>query len=156
MTFSVPRREKEAIKELMDDKVELLVEKYKEKRSRNANSYMWVLCSKIADAIGISNTDVYKDAIKHCGVFKDFELDEDKAKTLQAAWERLGVGWLTESDVLPNGVLVRCYYGSSSYNTKQMSRLVDYVINEAHNLDIETLTENEILNLKNLWEANNA
>lgn len=153
VTFMVSLKEKERLRELRDSDLELAIDKFKEKRSKTANSYMWALCERIAEAVDITKEDVYRDAIKHMGVFKDYEEPEDRAVTLQIAWEKLGIGWLVETDVLPNDmVLVRCYYGSSSYNSRQMSRLVDYVVNEAKNLGIETLPEDEINRLKSLWE----
>jgi hypothetical protein len=45
------------------------------------------------------------------------------------------------------------YYGSSSYNTKQMSRLINNIVQECEILGIETKTPDEIANMLNLWES---
>lgn len=158
LTLTVPLSEKERLRSLMREDVDIEVEKYREKRSKNANSYMWVLCDRIADAVGITKSEVYRDAVKNVGIWKEFQLPEAQAKTLQHSWEMLGEGWVTECDYAQDGneKVVKCYYGSSTYNTKQMARLIDYIVNEAQNLDIETLTPTELYNLKSLWEANNA
>lgn len=127
----------------------------RKKRSLNANGYMWELCEKLAEANGITKEDVYRKAIKEVGVFKDFSsLSESDAKTLRTAWEMLGTGWLTEQlDYMPDGehIIIRCYYGSSRYNTKQMSRLIDNIIEDCIACGIETMTPAELSLLKGAW-----
>ena len=68
--------------------------------------------------------------------------------TLEVAWSRQGLGWLTER--IADDTLM-LYYGSSSYNTKQMSRLLDNLIQDAKALGITTETPEEIEKMKALW-----
>ena len=58
-------------------------------------------------------------------------------------------------DFAPDGerVIVRAYYGSSQYNTKQMSRLIDMVVEGAKELGIETLTPEELARIKEEWHG---
>ena len=44
------------------------------------------------------------------------------------------------------------YYGSSTYDTKQMSALIDSLVQEAQALGIETLPPAEIARLNSQWE----
>ena len=46
---------------------------------------------------------------------------------------------------MPDGenVIVRCYYGSSQYNTEQMSRIINYIVEECNQQGIDTMTEQE-------------
>ena len=77
-------------------------------------------------------------------------------KTFQVVWERQGAGWPTElEDYAPDGdrLVIRAYYGSSTYNTKQMSRLIDWVIEECKEQGIETMTPEELARLKEDWHA---
>ena len=122
----------------------------------NANSYCWVLCERIAEKIGYTTKDdVYREQIRTIGVFKDIEdLKTDDAKTLRIAWEDRGLGWITEQvHISKDGkrVTVRFYYGSSSYNSKQMSRLIDNLIQDCEQLVITTETPEEIEKIKSLW-----
>lgn len=135
--------------DLKENDVEITVEKYKEKRSKNANGYMWVLCEKIARKIGVTKYDVYKQAIREVGVFQDIAISEKAKGTFRTVWEAYGTGYFVEDF----GMYVRAYYGSHNYNTAQMSRVVDYIVSEAKALNIDTLTPNEIINLVNLWES---
>lgn len=113
----------------------------KKKRSLNANDFCWALCTEIADVVGETKEDIYRDAIKHVGIYKDFHsIAPSEAPTFQKAWGMLGTGWVTEQvDYEPDGekVIIRAYYGSSQYNVRQMSRLIDWLKREAENLDIE-------------------
>lgn len=144
---------------LKDCDVDIAIKKHSAHRSLDANAYCWLLCGRIAekmsdDGVIYTKADIYKQAIKEVGVYKDFEFDPDDAKTLRSAWEMLGTGWITEQvDYSQNGekVVVRCYYGSSRYNAKQMSRLIDNLIQDCDALGIEHRTPEEIENLKSLW-----
>lgn len=127
---------------------------HKEKRSLNANGYLWQLCDKIAEATFTTKEDIYREAVRSVGIFRDFHLSEDEAKTFCTAWGMLGTGWVTEQlDYARDGetLVIRAYYGSSKYNTKQMSRLIDYIVAEAKDLDIETLTPQELARMKEEW-----
>lgn len=130
---------------------------HREKRSKDANSFLWVMCGKIAERLGSKYTkeDVYQRAIKAVGIYKVFpDLKPSLASTLETAWNNLGVGWVTESDYEQDGEhrWVRAYYGSSTYNTKQMSRLIDYVVEDAKAMGIATEPEEKIQSLLREWE----
>lgn len=136
-------------------KLRIDISRYRGKRSLNANGYMWELCDRLADAIGNTKNEVYRNAIREVGVFKDFPpLPLKDASTLICAWQRMGTGWCAEKiDYAQNGddVVVRCYYGSSQYNTKQMSRLLDYIIAECKEVGVQVETPNEVARLISLW-----
>lgn len=130
------------------------LKEYRKKRSMNANNYFWQLVDQIADALGREKEDLYLDYVKKVGPFKDFTLSEEEAKTFRVAWSMLGVGWPTEQvDFSPSGreVIIRAYYGSSLYNTRQMSRLIDMAVEDAKDLGIEVLTPLELERMKEEW-----
>lgn len=135
-------------------KYDIIIKPQRQTRSHNANSYLWVLCDKIAQRLSkdgaeiYTKEDIYRNAIKQVGVFKDWKLADEQCKTFKTAWEMIGLGWITEE--LIDGV--RAYYGSSSYNTKQMKRLLDFVVTDAKALGIETMTPDEIARLEALWQ----
>lgn len=68
----------------------------------------------------------------------------------------LGTGWITEQvDFEADGdhVRVRRYYGSSTYNTRQMSRLIDNLVQDCKAVGVETLTPAELARLKGAWTS---
>lgn len=132
------------------------IQKHRNKRSNDANGLCWTMIHRIAEAVNLPEIEVYRNAIKEVGVYRDFEWSEDEAKTLRTAWSKLGLGWVTEQldyDAGGKNVVVRCYYGSSTYNTKQMSRLIDSLLQEAENLDIPTPESERIDSLLRDWDA---
>lgn len=138
------------------DKLSIKLSKYRQKRSLNANSYAWKLMTDIAENQGITKEEVYRKHIKEVGVCRQVEIDEKAVDTLIHSWGLHGLGWFSER--LDYGehdgfILVNLYYGSSTYNTKQMSRLIDNVVQDCQALGIDTKTPEEIENLKSLWKA---
>jgi len=143
VTFSVPMSRIDELAELEGKDIELTAEKKRNKRSRNANSYMWELCEQIARKIKSTKEDVYRRAVREVGLFRDVELQSDAVNTIRTVWAMNGTGWFTES-ISQNDKTetVRLYYGSSCYNTLQMARLIQYIADDAEELGIQTdLTE---------------
>lgn len=137
--------------------LDLTVKTYRKKRSLNANAYMWELCTLIAEKVGVTKDEVYKEAVRNSGVFRDVELSNDAVSTIQTAWGLLGTGWITEKvddSKVAGKAIVRLYYGTSKYNTKQMSRVIDGLVQDCKAIGIPTLDEIEIDKLINDWGKN--
>lgn len=135
-----------------DGKYSAELKERRKKRSMNANNYFWQLVDQIAAALGRVKEDLYLEYIKQVGVFKDFTLSEEQAKTFRVAWSMLGVGWPTQQvDYDGDNVVIRAYYGSSQYSTRQMSRLIDMAVEDAKDLGIEVLTPLELERMKEEW-----
>ena len=143
--------------ELHECDVDVTVKKYRKKRSLDANRLLWKMITEIADVLGAKKEAVYRDYIRDYGAYKDFTLTEDEANTFQTAWSALGEGWQTDKvDFAEDGCrfVIRAYYGSSVYDTKRMSRILDAVIQDAKEMGIETLGERELSLLKEEWHGN--
>ena len=66
--------------------LEFSLKTYRKKRSLTANAYAWELIGKLAEALNLPPVDIYRNAIKRVGIYKDFSgLSEGDAKTLKAA-----------------------------------------------------------------------
>lgn len=125
-------------------------------RSLDANAYCWVLCDKIATTKGIlmKKTDVYRQAIKDYGVTLVMPVKNDLLGNIIKWHEKGGLG--NSCDVLgPCKVQgytnVMFYYGSSGYDTKQMSILIDGLVADAKELGIDTMPPAEVERLKAMW-----
>lgn len=135
----------------MADDLEITIKKRSKKRSLNANAYCWTLIGKIAEKLSTTKTAVYREYIRDCGVYRVVTLSDNAVGTFKHVWEDQGLGWLCETSKssIKGFTDVVAYYGTSSYNVSQMARFIDYVVEEAKNLGIETLTAREIEALKN-------
>lgn len=143
------------ILDLFGQQVECAVKKIKAKKSVNANNYCWELCAQISVAIGVGSVDVYRQALRERGVYKDYEIPEDKVEEANKAWSNNGIGWFTErvDNAVDNKVILRCYYGTSSYNSAQLSRIIDFLTEEANDLGLTTLSNKRKEALINKWVA---
>ena len=138
------------------DKLTFKIGRYTESRTKDANRYFWALCEKLAEKLETTKIDVYLNSIKDVGVFYDDEIEVEKVQRRRKAWEMIGTGWITERvDFSADGnrEVIRFYYGSSSYNKKQMSRLIDNVVQDCKEQGIETRTPEQLAELVSLWEA---
>ena len=145
--------------QLQDEKViDIELKEYKEKRSLNANAYCWTLIGKIAEGIGNTKEEVYREYIRNKGIYRIVTIDKKAAPTFIKLWTDKGLGWICEtSETNIAGLIdVVAYYGTSSYNTKQMASFIDYIVQEAKALNIETLTPGELQLLKDNWNVSNS
>lgn len=141
-----------------ENKLTIELKKWRQKRSLDANSYCWVLCDKIAkelckDGTIITKEDVYKDAILQIGSFEPFIVQEKTLDKFKRIWEKQGLGFLVqEVSKKDKSVKVHGYYGSSTYDTKEMSLLIESLVELAKTLHIETKPQNEIDSLLREWD----
>lgn len=117
-----------------------------------------VLCTKIAERLqdsklSISKEEVYCKHIRLVGKYEPLALRADAVERFCETWQKNGTGWLTEvvDSTLDGCKKVFAYYGSSTYDTKEMSRLIDSVIQDCAALGIETMTQAEMDSLLHEW-----
>lgn len=119
-----------------------------EHRSLDANAYLWVLVGKIADKTDIPPKDVYREMIRSIGNnYEVIPLKEAAVKSFKEAWESKGIGWIV--DILGESKFrgytnVVAWYGSSVYDKRQFSKLIDRAIEDAKELGIETLPPDKL------------
>lgn len=133
------------------------IKDYREKRSLDSNSYCWVLCDKIAKELSkdgkiITKEQVYQDNILQIGTFEPMIVEEKALDNFKRIWSRQGLGFLIqEVSRKDKCVKIHCYYGSSTYNTKEMSLLINLLIELAKSLNIETKSQQEVNSLLESW-----
>ena len=136
---------------------DLEVKEHRQKRSLDANAYCWVLIHKLAQATRLTPVEVYREAIRNVGNnFTPMCVREQDAERLKKNWSSHGLGWLCEDlgqSQVPGCVNIACYHGSSTYDTEQMSRLIDNLVQDCKALDIETMTPERLALLKEEWDA---
>lgn len=128
----------------------------KQKRSLDANAYCWVLIDKLAEKTGLTKTEIYRNTIRDIGGVSDTVcVQTAAADDLCRAWEGHGIGWQTERmpSKLQGCTNVVLFYGSSAYDAKQMSLLIDHLVQDCKALGIETLTPQELERMKVGWKS---
>lgn len=133
--------------QLDEDKVyDVEIKIHREKRSLNANSYCWKLCTEIASAINSDKDSVYLLMLKRYGIsdlvpisnqvpINDYIKYYDiESKTDKYTWCKI-------------------YKGSSKYDTKEMSVLLNGIVSECKEMGIPTKEDLEIERMLKEWES---
>lgn len=143
------------IEDLVDKDLRLKLTQWRNVRSLNANAYFHLLCDRLADAMNMS-----KPRMKNCLLYrygqkvrdKDGKLaiiktNADESELLERedfhCWY-----WQDAPDGTPMYVLLE---HSRFFDSKQMSVLIDGVIEECKHLGIQTITPQEIEEMKQKW-----
>ena len=132
-----------------DNDKEFVLEEYKEKRSNNANSYFYVLVNKIADVLHKSKDEVHDDMLKQYGqVMTTSVLASIDMTGYYEYFDYLGTSVLNDKEFKH----YKIYKPSHTMNSKEMSVLIDGVVQEATDLDIPTLDNAKINKLIESWD----
>lgn len=153
VTLQVPREggfaARETVREVLSRKkqgtslftAELSI--FRRKRSLNANAYLWVLLDKIAAVTHTDKDHIYLIMLERYGVFTHLCVHPEAAERVKSEWRvcrELGEITINEKPA----VQLQCFYGSSNYDTAEMSRLIDGVVEECRDLGIETASPEEL------------
>lgn len=149
--ITVATKDKSAVLSCIDDlkgkDLSIEVKPFFKKRSLNANAYLWVLLAELSEKLRVSPDEIYKECIRDVGGNYTVVCvrEKDKEKVVKG-WSSSGLGWISEEfgSQIAGCVNLRLFYGSSTYDTAQMSRLLDIVIEECKAQGIQTETPEEI------------
>ena len=128
---------------------------HREKRSLTQNSYYWKLLSLTADKLKMSKPELHNRMLRKYGqrqyigglLVRIPIPDTDEAEEAALAAETFHIQPTSDVKTGRDGRQYRTYLmlrGSSDYDTREMSVLLDGMINEAQQQDIETLTPMEL------------
>ena len=124
------------------------IEVKRRKRSKNSNSYFWTLLQQLCEELNLDVIQEYKDRVKALGIFRQWEIDTKNVPTFIKMWEDKGIAWFCEIvEEIGNKTIINAYYGSSSYNSKQMSVLIDNLVQDCNSVGIQTMSDEEIKEL---------
>jgi hypothetical protein len=130
------------------EKLAVKINKWREKRSLNANNYAWKLITEIANVLRGSKDETYRLMLERYGQSEIISVKANiPIKDFIQYIDEVGSSSL-------NGTLFKhykVYKGSSQYDTQEMSIFIDGIVGEAKALGIPTETPEQIANLKNLW-----
>lgn len=144
-------RELESIQGL--EVLDIEIKKHRSKRSLNANNYLWCLINELGNVLNLDKEEVYLQMLRRYGQSELVSvLASINVKGFFKYYDEAGRTILNEKEF----VHYKIYKGSSEYDTKEMSILIDGVVSECQALGISTITPNELEALKNNWNASNS
>lgn len=138
---------KDLIKWLLeqDEEKKFEVQECKGKRSLSQNSYCWLLINKIANILRLSKEEIYLQMLEDYG--QSILIPVKKGEKPNGYFKY----YKYETSSILNGKEAdwyKIYKGSSEFDSKEMTILIDGIIQECKQLGIETLTPDEIEKLK--------
>ncbi len=145
----------EDIEKLKDKPLSVEIKQYRKKRSLDANAYYWVMVGKLADKVGQSSPYIHNKMLRRCKYIEIIDNqgvyivlpDTDEAQEIIDNSETYHLSPTTEVKPGKDGKMYRTYMmlrGSSTFNTQEMSRLIDELVLECKENDIETLPPDEL------------
>ena len=131
---------------------------WREKRSLNANNYFHTLKSQMAKVLHVSEVFMHNQLISRYGQHEyiDGKLVDFIVKDSIDIYEldSIHLQPTPHTKVMGNGEMYRvCFVmrGSHTYDTKEMSELIDGTVSECRELGIETMPPEELERLKAMW-----
>lgn len=134
-----------------DEKLSIKIVKYRKKRSLDANGLLWHCLGEIASSLQADKWDIYLQMLKRYGKYTYICIKPNMVESVRSQWRECEV----VGNVNINGteaVQMLCYFGSSTYNTKEFSVLLDGVISEMHEMGLEVPPSTEMKRALEEWE----
>lgn len=136
--------------ESIDGDVRIEYKKWRNKRSLDANGYMWVLLEQMAIQLDSTKEEIYEDMLQHYGI-KDRDESGYITVTMRADIDKshLPGHWKLDGEHSTiDWKVYRRIRGTSEYDTKEMAWFLDRVVEEAKAIGIETATPDELERIK--------
>ena len=154
ITFSVNEKSAAAEIDKIKEEQKLSIEavKFRKKRSLSANALLWACLGEIATVLRTDKWDVYLLMLKRYGKFTYICVKPNVVEAVKAQWrecEEIGSITLNGQDA----VQLICYFGSSTYNTQEMSVLLDGVISEMKEIGLQPPMSSEMKRALEEWDA---
>ncbi len=149
----------EEVERIREEKtLTLTAKKIVKKRSLSANAYYWTLCSKLAGVLNISVDRCHNIMLRRYGTPQTidgetvcvFVPDTEKAFNAALEAETYHLKPTSAVKVFKDGEPRRMYRllkGSHEYNTEEMTKLINGLVDECKAVGIETLTPREIADM---------
>lgn len=134
-----------------DKDLNLEIKQHRNHRSKDANALLWECIGRLAVALRADKWDIYLLMLKRYGQYTYIVVPPNAVEMVARQWRECEV----IGDININGrdgVQMLCYYGSSTYDTKQFSVLLDGVISEMKEIGLTAPTSEDMRRSIEEWE----
>lgn len=139
----------EQTEEYSKAKLNINIDKWYAKRTDRSNKFMWACLKELQNRLKIPKEELYVEYIHRIGDYEVIPIKNKAVNKFMSAWRMNGLGWICETTPSREEgyTNVLAYYGSSSYNTKQMSLLNEMIVDDCRKFGIETRSEEDLKSL---------
>lgn len=114
----------------------------KQRRTLDANSLMWSILGQMAAALQTTKDELYLEMLDRYGVFTHLIVKPEAVARVKQEWRTVReLGEVTVNG--KTGIQLQVFFGSSTYDRKEFSVLLDGVISEAKDIGIDIVSEQE-------------
>lgn len=151
VTFEINEDITASIDKVRDKLLNLTAKIHRERRSLDANAYAWVLMQKIAEAIHTDKWSVYLMMLeRYSPVFTHIIVRPEAVERVKDEWRTVKVLGPIQVNG-STGIQLQCYFGSSTFDSKEMTSFIDGIVSECKEMGIETLPPDEIERMRREW-----
>jgi len=155
LTFTLkshPQAEIDDLRAVLDNGKDLIVEvkQYRKKRSLDANGMLWNIINEVANILRTSKEDVYVAMLKKYGQCSVVSIADEAVETFLKSvkyTEIIGEGTIGDKKFTH----IKVFMGSSNYDSREMSILIDGVVSDAKELGIGFISEKDKQLLLKEW-----
>lgn len=152
ITLTADRSVLAVLETLKDKDLSVEIKPWAQKRTITQNAYFWALLGELSRKLGIRKEDAYRHYIRDYGKYEPIVLKDEAVGRFAASWGRQGLGWISErirASKTDGYAVVLAYYGSSAYDSAEMSAILEPLIQDCNEQGIATCTLQEALEMRN-------
>lgn len=164
LTFEFDQDVSSCVDDIKDGTLTIIVKKFRQKRSLDANNFYWQLLTKLADKLDVSNAYMHNILLRRYGQFEEMDgkliylvlPDSDNAETKALEAETYHIKPTSQTKPGADGMMYRTYImlrGSSTYDTTEMSYLIKGLVYECREQGIETIPPGEIERMMDIYDG---
>lgn len=163
LTFEVEGDITQQLEGIREQRLSIVARRFRKKRSLDANAYYWQLLSRLAESAGISKNRAHNLMLRRYGQMETVDgrmiyvvvPDDDSGEEKALEAETYHIKPTSEVKQARDGAAFRTYImlrGSSTYDTREMSELINGLVSECREMGIETMTPDQLAEMMALYE----
>lgn len=151
VTVTCPKASLPFVEELKEKALRITFKIWRKKRSNDANAYAWVLMQKIAEKVDSDRWSVYLELLKkYSRAFTFVIVKPDAIDRMKEQWrECIDLGEVEMQG--QKGHQLQLFYGSSTFDSKEMAVFIEGIVRECEQLEIETIPPEELERMVSMW-----
>lgn len=144
--------EPDKIEKYLDKEIDIEIKSHREHRSLDANALLWACIGDMARYLVRDNWGLYMELLRRYGQYTTVLIIPEAVEELKKQYRAIDEVGETEVDGV-DMAYVNCYYGSSTYDTKQFSQLLEGTIQDMKDLGLEPPPSEDMKRALEQWEA---
>ena len=143
----------EELEKIIPESLDIILKKHREGRSLNANALLWKCLTEIGRAMTppVDKWEIYLQMLRKYGKYTYICVKPNVVEAVKKQWrecEEIGPISINGTEA----VQLLCYFGSSTYDTKEFSTLLDGVISEMEQLGLQLPLSEDLEHALKEWE----